>query len=58
MTYDSGDYHALLEKALELADYDGFAARQAEARKENRYLGIGVSSCIEDTGMGIRGELR
>ena len=52
MTYDSGDYHALLEKALELADYDGFAARQAEARKENRYLGIGVSSCIEDTGMG------
>ena len=51
-TYDSGDYHALLEKALELADYDGFAARQAEARKENRYLGIGVSSCIEDTGMG------
>ncbi len=50
--YDSGDYEALLDKALELADYDGFAARQAAARAEGRYLGIGVSSCIEDTGMG------
>lgn len=52
MTYDSGDYHSLLEKALSLADYDGFAARQEAARKEGRYLGIGVSSCVEDTGMG------
>ena len=52
MTYDSGDYHGLLEKALELADYEGFPARRTAARKEGRYLGIGVSSCIEDTGMG------
>ena len=52
MTYDSGDYHGLLEKALDLADYDGFNIRQTDARKQGRYLGIGVSSCIEDTGMG------
>ncbi len=51
-TYDSGDFHGLLEKALKLSDYDGFAARQAAARKEGRYLGIGISSCIEDTGSG------
>ena len=50
--YDSGDYHACQEKALELADYAGFAARQAAARAEGRYLGIGVSACIEDTGVG------
>lgn len=50
--YDSGDYEALLEKALELSDYDSFKERQAAARAEGRYLGIGVSSCIEDTGMG------
>ena len=52
MTYDSGDYHSLLEKALELADYSGFSRRQKEARKEGRFLGIGISSCIEDTGVG------
>jgi carbon-monoxide dehydrogenase large subunit len=50
--YDSGDYEALLDKALELSDYSSFKDRQAAARKEGRYLGIGVSSCIEDTGMG------
>ena len=50
--YDSGDYEALLDKALELSDYDSFKVRQSEARKEGRYLGIGISSCIEDTGMG------
>jgi carbon-monoxide dehydrogenase large subunit len=52
MTYDSGDYHSLLEKALELSDYDGFTLRQQKAREEGRFLGIGISSCIEDTGVG------
>lgn len=52
VTYDSGDYHALLEKVMKLADYDGFEKRQQDARKQGRYLGIGVSSCIEDTGAG------
>jgi aerobic carbon-monoxide dehydrogenase large subunit len=50
--YDSGDYEALLEKALDLSDYNSFKERQEAARKEGRYLGIGISSCIEDTGMG------
>ncbi len=52
ITYDSGDFHSLLEKALKLADYKGFKKRQKAALKEGRYLGIGISSCIEDTGMG------
>ena len=52
LVYDSGDYEALLDKALDLADFAGFKERQAAARKEGRYLGIGISSCIEDTGMG------
>ncbi len=30
MAYDSGDFPALLEKALAAADWDGFAARRAE----------------------------
>ena len=52
MTYDSGDFHALLEKALKLADYGSFEDRKAAARREGRFLGIGISSCIEDTGSG------
>ena len=50
--YDSGDYEACLEKALDLAGYNDFAERQEAARAEGRYIGIGVSSCIEDTGVG------
>ncbi|MCC7345919.1 MAG: xanthine dehydrogenase family protein, partial [Variibacter sp.] len=52
ITYDSGDYAACLDQALELADYAGFPQRQAAARAQGRYLGIGVSSYIEDTGVG------
>lgn len=50
--YDSGDYIACLDKALAQADYATFPERQAAARAEGRWLGIGVSCCIEDTGLG------
>jgi carbon-monoxide dehydrogenase large subunit len=52
ITYDSGDFHGCLDKAKDLAGYDDFSVRQEAARAEGRYLGIGVSSYIEDTGMG------
>jgi len=52
ITYDSGDFHGCLEKVKEVADYDSFKSRQLAARETGRYLGIGVSSYIEDTGMG------
>ena len=32
MTYDTGDYHASLKKALEIADYSGFSKRRARER--------------------------
>ncbi len=50
--YDSGDYGGCLDKALALADYESFRERQLQARAEGRFIGIGVSSCIEDTGVG------
>ena len=34
MAYDAGDYEACLDKALELADYSGIAARKAESAKK------------------------
>ena len=48
--YDSGDYAKTLAKALELADYDGFAARKAEAKANGKLRGIGISTPIEATG--------
>lgn len=52
VVYDSGDYPACQVKALELADYDAFRAKQAAARNEGRYIGIGVGSYVEGTGLG------
>jgi CO/xanthine dehydrogenase Mo-binding subunit len=45
--YDSGNYEAALDQALEMADYPSLRKEQAEARKEGRYLGIGVANAIE-----------
>ncbi len=53
--YDSGDYEKTLDKALEYVDYEAFRERQAEAREEGRYLGIGFSNYIEICGGGAGG---
>ncbi len=45
--YDSGNYEATLNKALEMADYPRLRGEQEEARKQGRYLGIGVVTTIE-----------
>ncbi len=50
--YDSGDYPACQAKALAFVDYDGFPARQAAARKQGRYIGIGIGNAVEATGLG------
>jgi carbon-monoxide dehydrogenase large subunit len=52
VTYDSGDYPKAQEGALAAADYAGFPARQAAARKAGRYIGIGISNAVEGTGLG------
>lgn len=50
LLYDSGNYAATLEKALAAADYAGFPARRAEAKKRGKLRGIGLSTPIEATG--------
>jgi len=52
VAYDSGDYHACLDKALEMADIAGFEKRCEAARARGRLRGIGIGSFIEDTGLG------
>jgi carbon-monoxide dehydrogenase large subunit len=52
LLYDSGDYAAALDRVVELADWTGFEARRAEARRRGRYRGIGLGHYIElNTGM-------
>jgi carbon-monoxide dehydrogenase large subunit len=46
-TYDSGDFGKNMDMALALADYAGFEARRAEARRRGKLRGIGVSNSIE-----------
>src|SRR6059036_1379531 len=48
--YDSGDYVARLDEALELADPGGFASRRADAARRGRLRGLGVGPYIEGTG--------
>ncbi|GAC1467142.1 MAG: molybdopterin-dependent oxidoreductase [Ktedonobacteraceae bacterium] len=51
-TYDSGNYQAALNRALQLADYSGWRAKQQERRKADNglLLGIGVSTFVEISG--------
>ena len=49
---DSGNYPQCQAEALARADWDGFRARQAAARREGRYVGIGVANFVEGTGRG------
>ncbi len=49
--YDSGDYEAALDKAMELADYAGFDARATEAKSRGKLRGIGLSSYVEACGI-------
>jgi len=51
LAYDSGDYEATLDRALELAEYAGFEQRRAEARGRGMYRGIGLSTWIEVCGI-------
>jgi len=51
LQYDSGNYHKAMERALEMVDYKAFRKEQEEARKEGKYLGIGISAYIEACGI-------
>jgi carbon-monoxide dehydrogenase large subunit len=52
MTYDSGDYVACQQRALDIAGWDGFEARREAARREGRWLGIGLANYVEGSGRG------
>ncbi|HIQ30525.1 MAG TPA: xanthine dehydrogenase family protein molybdopterin-binding subunit [Candidatus Caldiarchaeum subterraneum] len=45
--YDTGNYEAALNKALELLKYSEVRAEQERLRGEGRYIGVGLSSFVE-----------
>jgi aerobic carbon-monoxide dehydrogenase large subunit len=49
-TIDSGDFETVLDKALSLADYDGFKQRRREAARRGKYRGLGISCMLEHAG--------
>ena len=49
-TIDSGEFVTVLDKALALADYDGFKQRRREAAKRGKYRGLGISCMLEHAG--------
>jgi carbon-monoxide dehydrogenase large subunit len=54
LTYDSGNYAAALDKALNHVKYDELRAQQAKQRQQpnGKYLGIGVCTYVEICGLG------
>ena len=52
LVLDAGDVPAGLELAVREAGYTDWRRRQAELRREGRYLGIGVGTYVEGTGIG------
>ncbi|HEX3179102.1 MAG TPA: xanthine dehydrogenase family protein molybdopterin-binding subunit [Methylomirabilota bacterium] len=52
VVYDSGDYPAVLRRALETSGWDQLAKDCARARHEGRRLGLGLACYVELTGVG------
>jgi carbon-monoxide dehydrogenase large subunit len=47
--YDSGTYEANMDLAMRNADWDGFKARQKEAKKRGKLLGLGLGHYVESS---------
>ena len=56
-TYDSGDFPANMQMALDAADWAGFEARRADAKARGRLRGIGIANAIESAGGPHRGPM-
>lgn len=49
-SYDSGEFEAILDKALVLSDYAGFGVRRGASARAGKLRGIGVSCFLEHAG--------
>ncbi len=49
-TYDSGDYHTVVDKVLAQADYAALVSERDRLRGEGWLAGIGIAACLEPSG--------
>jgi len=49
-TYDSGDFPAVFDRALEIAAYDGIRERKKAAKRQGKLRGIGIGCYLEISG--------
>jgi aerobic carbon-monoxide dehydrogenase large subunit len=47
--YDNGDYHGVMQTALDLSEWEGFPARRQASRARGLCRGIAISNYIETT---------
>ncbi len=52
-TYDCGEFEAVMDKALLLADWKGFPARRERSKREGKLRGIGIATFLEASAAGI-----
>lgn len=57
LMYDSGDFSGAVLKAMDAVDYRYWRQFQSEARKEGRYIGIGVAYELTPEGGALPGTL-
>jgi carbon-monoxide dehydrogenase large subunit len=48
ITYDSGDFVHVMDECLKIADWDGFAKRAAESKKQGKLRGRGIAYFLEE----------
>jgi aerobic carbon-monoxide dehydrogenase large subunit len=51
VAYDSGNYHATLDKLLQISDFAGFEARAAASKAKGKLRGFGLANYIEACGI-------
>jgi carbon-monoxide dehydrogenase large subunit len=52
-TYDSGEFEAVMDKALLLADWRGFPARRERSKQAGKLRGIGMATFLEASAAGV-----
>lgn len=57
LIYDSGDYAGATRKVLDALDYDKWRHRQAQAREQGRYLGVGLAYELTPEGGALPGTM-
>lgn len=53
VTYDSGEFERVMDKAMEAADWAGFPSRRDQSAARGRLRGIGMATYTERCGGGI-----